>query len=949
MKRTLTILIIATSNFCFSQVGNEGIRKTSKFNVKNTQAIFLGKTKSVVELLKKGNVSINRINVNKEERNVPDNFKGRGVSKVIYPEKENQGLDPLRQMGDSAIYQIEPIVNVDGIGDFGSPHDPTGDVGLDHYVEAINVTEVGVFSKEGVLIEQFPMEILWNDLGASSAGDPIVLYDETAERWLITEFTDPANLLVAVSETSDPLGSYFAYTFSTPEFPDYPKYSIWPNAYLLTTNESGSGIHTQYFIDRQAMINGDASVTIQQVEVLGNNGTEQGFFVSTPVDWDGITLPNTLPMVLSLDDSSWGTAPEDAIRIISFDVDFDNPDNTIVTEISLVTTPYDSYPCSVSGFGFQCIPQQDGGGLDGIPEVIMNVPKYRNFGTHESMVCCFVTDVTNGDNLSGIRWMEMRKIGGGDWFVYQEGTFAPDDGYDRYMGSIAIDADGNIGLGYTVSSETLYAGLRFTGRYEGDPLGVMTVQEQEIIAGEGPINSGGRYGDYAQMSVDPVESSTFWFVSEYARSGGSGVGTRIAAFQLARDTIDLAVIQITSPVTSEFLSNNELLTIEVANYGLSTVVNYTLSFDFQGVLQETIAIPDTLYPEQSYMYTFSVPMDMALNGNYLISAHVVATDDSNENNNTLSLTVANQYTLDAQCNFELPAITCGTEINIPVAIINSGASEINTGTINVNLNGLLVQTIEWTGLIEPFTEVVQNIFIDNLLVSANVISIEFINPNGDTDELLSNNVSIGTANVPSNASAAQITIHTDDYPSETSIEVVDSEGNTLLNEDSFSSNDEDYIFDLCLSLDSCYTFTINDEYGDGICCGAGQGFYEITGANGNLIASGGDFGFLESVDFCSLLDVSIQEKNTNDVSMVVKPNPNDGFFIIELKGSSISAYMMRYQVINAEGKIIQDRTISKYNDTFVSRVSLLGEADGIYFIRFLDKNVHELLKVIKKS
>ncbi len=1023
MRSIALVLLITFSITGFSQQKKMAERKESKFNVQVTEAIFLGRTQPVSELIKISLVSEEKILKMKEERKVPDNFKGRKTSKIVHPEKENQGADPLRVMGSGgATNEIEPTVNIDGIGDFGSPHDPTGDVGLDHFVQAVNVTDVGVFNKDGLLLEEFAMGTLWAGLGYSSAGDPIILYDETAERWLITEFADPANLLVAVSETSDPLGSYFAYSFSTPEFPDYPKYSIWPEAYLVTTNESGAGIHTQYFIDRQAMLNGESNVTIQQVEVLGSSGTEQGFIVSTPVDWDGATLPNTLPMVLSLDDSSWGNVDDDAVRLISFDVDFDNPDNTSVSEVSLVTTPYDSYPCSDTGFGFQCIPQLGGGGLDGIPEVIMNVPKYRNFGAHESIVCCFVTDVTNGGNLSGIRWMEMRKEGGGDWYVYQEGTHSP-DGDDRYMGSIAIDADGNIGLGYSVSSEDRYASLCYTGRYANDPLGAMTVAEYVAVEGEGPINSFGRYGDYAQMSVDPVDGNTFWFTSEYARDGGSGVGTRIVAFQLLQDTFDLAITHIVSPISASVLSTAELLTIEVTNAGLEPMSNYTLSFDFEGVLQESVLITTALNPGQTYLHSFTVPMNMSANGVYEVSATVSHPDDTGEFNNTLTVEIENQFALDMATDFSLPLSTCGSEVTIPLNLVNNGGDMITNGEINVYVNEVLVETIDWVGSIAPGSSVVYNILVSGLAAGSNDIAIEFINPNGAPDEAPIDNLSVAVTNVILEGGLTEILIHTDNYPEETTWTLEDEQGNELLSGGPYSSDDTDYTQAICLAQFSCYTFTIEDSYGDGICCAYGNGFFEITDGNNIIVASGGEFGYSQIVDFCLgecyvqadidvttdsglndgaifitasngvagyqysidggstfqseplfenlaagsydivvlsgdgiceyeetvfVLLVSVSEIYS-DVSAIVKPNPNNGFFTIELTGVPGGVSMMHYQVIDASGKLIQDRTMSRYDGIFTSRVSLLAHADGVYYIRFIDQHLNELFKVIKKS
>jgi hypothetical protein len=1022
MKRiALAFSIIISSGILWAQSNVVPTKSQPKFTVKTTEAVFLGKTLPVRDLIAKDNISPDKLEKYKKDRKKPANFPNRLGSNAIYQEKEFQGPDPLRQMGGGSV-EVEPIVNIDGIGDFGSPHDPTGDVGLDHFVQAVNVTDVGVFTKEGVLLEEFAMQTLWQGLGVNSAGDPIVLYDETAQRWFITEFAFPADILVAVSETSDPLGSYFAYNFNTPEFPDYPKYSIWPDAYMLTTNEGGTGTHTQYFLDRNAMLNGENNVTIQQVEVDGTNGSEQGFIVTTPVDWDGAALPITNPMVLCLDDSSWGNSSDDNIRLITFDVDFDNANNTTVEEISLVTTPYDGYPCSDTGFGFQCVPQLGGDGLDAIPEVVMNVPKYRNFGSHESIVCCFVTDATNGQNLAGIRWMEMRRPNGGDWEVYQEGTYSP-DGNDRYMGSIAIDENGNIGLGYSISSPDMYVGLRYTGRRASDPLGVMTIAEYTVVEGEGPINSNGRYGDYAQMSVDPVNGNTFWFTSEYARDGGSDVGTRIVAFEIASDTFDLAMSSILEPISSADLSSSELLTVEVRNVGLFPLNGYTIGFDLNGVFQESILIPGTINPDQLISHQFTVPMDLSVNGSYEVTAFVSHPDDSAPSNDTLSSTIVNLLSLDAGVQFSMPSSACQNDIVVPFTIVNSGGNTLTSGTILVYVNDALFQTTPWSGTI-PFegTNTI-DLIINDLPEGLLTIEIEFANPNGGSDELPGDNSLTDTITIMAAGGGLTVVITTDGYPDETTWELSNANNEIIASGGPYDQANTEFSVEVCAAADACYTFTIYDEYGDGICCFWGDGSYQVLDQDGVVVASGSQFSTSESSDFCldactlsadfdvsadggngtgTLLvspsngvdgyqysidggntyqssplfenleagvynvtvlsgdgictyseNVTIQlvgiAETAEEISVVVKPNPTDGFFQIEVNGVPAGVPTMNYQVLDASGKLVYERMMNRYDNTFLARVSLMAYADGIYYIRFLNEHVNELARVIKKS
>jgi hypothetical protein len=150
---------------------------------------------------------------------------------------------------------------------------------------------------------------------------------------------------------------------------------------------------------------------------------------------------------------------------------------------------------------------------------------YRNFGTHQSMVTCH--SINAGSNRAGMRWYEFRNTGAG-WTLFQEGTYAPVDGLNRWLGSVAINAAGDIALGYSVSSSTMFPSIRFTGRYSTDPVGQMTITEETIFAGLGAQSGLSRWGDYTQMSVDP-NGINFWYVNQYQPSTGSfNWRTRIA-------------------------------------------------------------------------------------------------------------------------------------------------------------------------------------------------------------------------------------------------------------------------------------------------------------------------------------------------------------------------------------------------------------------------------------
>lgn len=660
-----------------------------KVNVTKSKAIYLGLTQPVSDLDPNRKHSPEKRKSWKSKRRIPYNFKGRGKSKVMYPDLEHQGADPLRQT--SALNNLrssistDPIVNIDGITAGTSPTDPSGDIGTNYYVQAINATEIAVYEKDGTMVTEFSAAALWTTVNGNSLGDPIVLFDEQTDQWIITEFTGPTDLLIAVSETTDPLGSYHVYRFSAPAFPDYPKYAIWSDHLVVTSNEeqSGTGTLHQYFIDREPLMSGDGDVNMQRVEIVGNPNTEAGFFVSTPVDWNGTLEPlDSDPIVLLLDDSSWGNATEDGLRLLRFNIDMENEENTTVEETFIPLSPYDSFPCAATGFGFQCIPQLDGGGLDGLPELILNMPHYRRFDTHEAMVFAFVTDVTDGENVAGIRWTEMRRTEEQDWFVYQEGTFAPDDGLHRFMAGIAIDKFQNIGMGYSVSGPEDYAGLRYTGRRNGDPLGQMTIPETLITDGFQPIEQGGRFGDYTQMSIDAETGSTFWFTGEYA-GDIQETQTRIVSFQLSRDSFDLALSALLNPATSNDLSNGEVVEVVIVNQGIEPMSNPQLTLTVDGVEIVTDDLDITLISEESYTHTFTTALDLSELTSYDIVVTLTHPDDNNLNNNVIATTVSNLPDYDIALDATLPSTSCLGENQISLSITNQGF--IGVESVNVDV------------------------------------------------------------------------------------------------------------------------------------------------------------------------------------------------------------------------------------------------------------------------
>jgi hypothetical protein len=445
-----------------------------------------------------------------------------------------------------------PFVSFDGIPNIAgvAPPDPDGDVGPNHYVEMVNL-HFQIFDKTGTsLFGPAANNTLFTGMThpceVENAGDPIVLHDQLADRWMLTQFTSNGPVFyncVAISTTSDPTGTYYRYAFSTgPNFPDYPKYGVWPNAYFLSTREflgtagpfQGVGA---YALERDRMLAGDPAARVVSFIVPPTPAYRVGDGL-LPADLDGDTLPpdgSPNYWAGTMDDGGPYGAPDDAITFWQYQVDWADPSTATFTQTAtLPTEPFDSiFPCTPTSRA--CIPQQ---GTTNKLDILSYRQRptwrlaYRNFGTHESLVTNQSVEAVTG--IAGVRWYEIRSPLAGP-IIYQQGTYAPGatDGIHRWMGSIAMDGSGNMALGYSASSGTMFPSIWYTGRLVDDPLGEMPQGESSIKEGTGSQTGGGnRWGDYTAMHVDPTDDCTFWYTNEYIPvTSSAGWRGRIGAFK----------------------------------------------------------------------------------------------------------------------------------------------------------------------------------------------------------------------------------------------------------------------------------------------------------------------------------------------------------------------------------------------------------------------------------
>jgi fibronectin type III domain protein len=412
-----------------------------------------------------------------------------------------------------------------------APPDTNGEVGATQYVQIVN-EGYQVFNKTTGASQLGPSGIatLWSGFGgvcqSNGSGDPVVLYDQIADRWVITQFAGvsvPTDECIAVSTTSDATGSYFRYAFHLgSNFFDYPHLGVWPDAYYMSMNVFNSTgtafLGPQPFaFDRAKMLLGQPA-TFVTTGITGGSGEE----VYLPADLDGSTLPPAGAPATFVEFPGGGT-----YRTFHFHVDFATPSNSSFTLFASPAAAGFTVLCSGTR---SCVPQ---GGttarLDAIADRLMFRLAYRNFGDHESVVGNYT--VSSG-SVAGIRWFELRGVTNGPVTKFQESTYQPDSTW-RWMGSAAMDGNGNLAVGYSASSATIFPQIRYAGRLAGDPVNTLAQGEGTLFAGTGSqTGTNSRWGDYSDLTVDPVDDCTFWYTTEYYTTTTSfNWRTRIGSFK----------------------------------------------------------------------------------------------------------------------------------------------------------------------------------------------------------------------------------------------------------------------------------------------------------------------------------------------------------------------------------------------------------------------------------
>ena len=470
----------------------------------------------------------------------------------IPQDRQSRRLSGPRVAGAPSTGIVFQGLKSDGV----APSDVNGDVGPNHYVQAVNSgnggTRFSIYDKSGNrLFQPKSLAKLWQrgPCRNKGQGDPVIQYDAMADRWLLTQFAfrstergpkPPFYECIALSKTSNVTGAFTTYTFFIDDnrFPDFPKFGVWRDGYYMTVHlfDRQFDFRGQGFIvfDRERMLAGLKPRGSSRDDVPAHYFFTPNDFGALPADVAGTTPPppgTPNYMLVSKDDNI--SANRDKLNVMTFDVNWGRPRlSRVVLVDSLPTNPFNSNLCR----GSACVPQPARtiklDALAGVPDLgsfLMYPLVYRNFGTTDVLVANQTVNL--GNNRAGIRWYEIGDATTSGRSIFQQGTVAFPS-LHRWNGSISIDKNGGIGLGYSVSGSGQVPSVRYVAREDADPPNAMSA-ESSLLEGGGSQRGTYRWGDYTSMQVDPVDDCTFWYTNQYyGQTGFYDWDTVIGSFKL---------------------------------------------------------------------------------------------------------------------------------------------------------------------------------------------------------------------------------------------------------------------------------------------------------------------------------------------------------------------------------------------------------------------------------
>ncbi len=909
---------------------------------------------------------------------------GRSSKYDVVIGKGSEGDDPLAKYSDNLRNSI-PSKTPELVFETGSsnsqPTDPAGAVGPNHYISVIN-TAFQIFDKSGNSLTGGLVSPNPTIFPSGGCCDLTASYDNVADRWILSFLG--GGVQVAVSDGPDPVNdSWTVYSYSAVS--DYQKLSVWRDGYYMTENTTSA--NKLHVFQRDAMIDAASEGTEPQILSFSLPGlVTSGFHSPQVLNISNDNWPTTGgATVMYMQDDAWSGVDTDHVKLWNVDIDWETPENSEVSAaVELSTTEFVSV---FDGGSFSNLPQPNGGAtVDALQATIMNQAQYRKFATYNSALFNFVVDVDGSSTKqAGVRWYELRQTADGEpWEIYQEGTYTAPDNRHAWNASLIMDVQGNIGMGYTGMSsanstdDSVLLGSYYTGRYSGDPINVMTIDEGTILAGDANIAST-RYGDYSKIDVDPANDKKFWFVNEVMSNGRKNIA---GVFQIAANAVnDVAVISLDTPVTG-ILTSTETITVTIRNLGENSATDFDVSYQVNSGTVITETFTETIASNESVQFTFTTTTDLSTEGQvYSILSSVTLTDDEDSSNDSITTEITHVYSND----IGVTAINgpddgeALTNESVVVTIENFGTATQSNFQASYSINGAPSVSENVAGPLDAgtsisytfstlgnfsmdgtYTVVAETLLASDSDMTNNSFQREVLNSacytrTNDTENTIGPDIGVTTSiiNMDQNAVITDVNLtlnieHTWDADLEVKLIAPDGVTEIILFED--IGSDEDNFTNTVLDDDA--STVISD--GEAPFTGSFSPIGSLSDLNGLL--SGGDWTLYINDDADgdggTLLDWSIQI--CTEASLSVSDNKLDGEFKIFNKGdnqfevslaNTSSFNDLDLNVYNMVGQTLLWKTIKNTSGFYSYTIDMSRASTGVYLVR-LGNNSNATIKRI---
>lgn len=909
---------------------------------------------------------------------------GRSSKYDVVIGKGSGGDDPLAKYSDNLRNSI-PSKTPELVFETGSsnsqPTDPAGAVGPNHYISVIN-TAFQIFDKSGNSLTGGLVSPNPTIFPSGGCCDLTASYDNVADRWILSFLG--GGVQVAVSDGPDPVNdSWTVYSYSAVS--DYQKLSVWRDGYYMTENTTSA--NKLHVFQRDAMIDAASEGTEPQILSFSLPGlVTSGFHSPQVLNISNDNWPTTGgATVMYMQDDAWSGVDTDHVKLWNVDIDWETPENSEVSAaVELSTTEFVSV---FDGGSFSNLPQPNGGAtVDALQATIMNQAQYRKFATYNSALFNFVVDVDGSSTKqAGVRWYELRQTADGEpWEIYQEGTYTAPDNRHAWNASLIMDVQGNIGMGYTGMSsanstdDSVLLGSYYTGRYSGDPINVMTIDEGTILAGDANIAST-RYGDYSKIDVDPANDKKFWFVNEVMSNGRKNIA---GVFQIAANAVnDVAVISLDTPVTG-ILTSTETITVTIRNLGENSATDFDVSYQVNSGTVITETFTETIASNESVQFTFTTTADLSTEGQvYSILSSVTLTGDEDSTNDSITTEITHVYSND----IGVTAINgpddgeALTNESVVVTIENFGTATQSNFQASYSINGAPSVSENVVGPLDAgtsisytfstlgnfsmdgtYTVVAETLLASDSDMTNNSFQREVLNSacytrTNDTENTIGPDIGVTTSiiNMDQNAVITDVNLtlnieHTWDADLEVKLIAPDGVTEIILFED-IGSNGDNFTNTV---LDDDASTVISD--GEAPFTGSFTPTGSLSDLNGLL--SGGDWTLYINDDADgdggTLLDWSIQI--CTEASLSVSDNKLDGEFKIFNKGNNqfevslantSSFNDLDLNVYNMVGQTLLWKTIKNTSGFYSYIIDMSRASTGVYLVR-LGNNSNATIKRI---